>query len=138
MIHNKNVEVPCINTLLEQFLKNSKVTGIIFFDKHDMWVDLFVWLNIIKTYHTAVAFLQFDCNLLNVDFKHFLCYFAFHFFWKHVLSFIWIEFVCCPYCDCTWHLSSVYRISFYTNYYNVNLVFDFLVHSGFYKSYHHN
>lgn len=95
-----------------------------------MWVDLFVWLNIIKTYHTAVAFLQFDCNLLNVDFKHFLCYFAFHFFWKHVLSFIWIEFVCCPYCDCTWHLSSVYRISFYTNYYNVNLVFDFLVHSG--------
>lgn len=47
----------------------------------DMWVDLFVWLNIIKTYHTAVAFLQFDCNLLNVDFKHFLL-FCFSFFLK--------------------------------------------------------
>lgn len=59
----------------------------------DMWVDLFVWLNIIKSKPTiqAVAFSQFDCNLWNVDSKHFLCYFAFHLkniIWKHLLSFI--------------------------------------------------
>lgn len=50
----------------------------------DMWVDLFVWLNIIKTYHTAVAFLQIDCNLLNVDFKHIFLLFCFSFFFENM------------------------------------------------------
>lgn len=47
----------------------------------DMWVDLFVWLNIIKTYHTAVAFLQFvECRfqtffviLLFIFFENMYC-----------------------------------------------------------------
>lgn len=46
----------------------------------DMWVDLFVWLNIIKTYHTAVAFLQFvECR-----FQTFFMLFCFSFFFENM------------------------------------------------------